>query len=89
MQMFTMPLLKQHDINDNSSKEAGEKLSMSEMSCDSEINFSTLLPDDQQKWYENKRIRIVVSLISYSFYNSKLYTSCFSYNSICETYPIW
>ena len=54
--MFAMPSAKQYDINDNSSDKT-------KISCDSETNYNTLPPEDQHKWYENKRIRIVVSLI--------------------------
>ena len=56
--MFAMPHVKQYHINNNSSKEAAEKLSMSEISFDSEIkydseaNYSDLPPEHYHKIFE-------------------------------------
>ena len=64
--MFAMPHVKQYHINDNSSKEAVEKLSMSEISCDSETKCDSeanYASEHYHKIFEkNRRIRIIVSL---------------------------
>ena len=68
--MFAVPCVKQYHINNNSSKEAAEKLSMSEISFDSEIkydseaNYSDLPPEHYHKIFEkNRRIIIIASFI--------------------------
>ena len=64
--MFAMPRVKQYHINKNPSKEAVEKLSMSEISFDSETKYDSeanYAPEHYHRIFEkNRRIRITASL---------------------------